>query len=134
MDARCCATWPNGRRCESAGVVYDAVRGGSVCLTHAPPGRLQRQAQRIAIRRAMLQPDRFLAATLAELTDEAVAISVGCLPGEVWALRLAGWPRADKWQQDVLNMARAIGADPELLARLLRRVAEGNGSDWSRLS
>jgi hypothetical protein len=70
--------------------------------------------------RCMAQPDRFLAAALAELTDDVLAAAVGALMGQVYRLRLMGWPRADQWDHDVYQMAMAIGADPGLLDGLLR--------------
>src|SRR5437879_1265730 len=115
MDRACCALLPDGRPCGALGVVPDEQRGGMVCYAHAPAGPLQRRAIRATIRRAITRPDRYLAAALAEETDESLAAILGCPVGWVWRLRLAGWPRADRWHADIQAMARAVGADPELL-------------------
>jgi hypothetical protein len=40
------------------------------------------------IRRAMLHPERYLAAALAEWPDEDLAASCGAAPARVWLLRL----------------------------------------------
>jgi hypothetical protein len=101
----------------------DERRGGWVCYVHAPAGPLQRRALRATIRNAMARPDHYLAAALAEETDESLAALLGCPVDWVWRLRLAGWPRADHWHEDVQTMATAIGGDPELLAALFRRLA-----------
>jgi hypothetical protein len=78
------------------------------------------QRFRHLIRQCMAQPGRFLAAPLAELTDEVLAATVGAPPHQVYRLRLMGWPRDDQWDHDVYQMATAIGADPGLLDGLLR--------------
>ncbi|SRR5713101_5546689 len=52
------------------------------------PTPLDHQALRAhTIRRAMLHPDRYLAAVLAEIPDEDLAYAIGALPGRVWQLR-----------------------------------------------
>jgi hypothetical protein len=78
------------------------------------------QRFRHLIRRCMTQPERFLAAALAELPDEVLASRIGAPTSQVYRLRLMGWPRADRWDHDVYQMATAIGADPALLDGLLR--------------
>ncbi len=124
MAARCIAQRADGRPCGGLGVVIDEQRGGWVCYAHAPAGPLQRRALRTTIRRAMMRPDRYLAAALAEETDESLAALLGCPIGWVWRLRLASWPRTDRWYEDIQAMAAAIGGDPELLAALFRRLAD----------
>ena len=48
------------------------------------------EQQRRIIRRAMLRPASFLAAALAEETDESLAAALGCPESEVWRLRVMG--------------------------------------------
>jgi hypothetical protein len=123
MSQRCCGVWPSGERCRHLGAVVDEARGGWVCYVHAPPGPIQQEAVRIALRRAMLHPERYLAAALAEWTDEVLAEELGCAPAVLWRLRLMGWPRADQWVPDVQLMADALGADTSALAALLRALS-----------
>ena len=111
----------DGRACGAASAVFDPDQGGVVCADHAPLDLLLRHA----IRRAMRRPDRYLAAALAELTDEWVAAELGCPPGRVWRLRLCGWPRTDRWAEDVAAMATTLDADRGRLDALLRRLALG---------
>jgi len=122
MSDRCCAIWPSSERCRRLGAVVDEARRGWVCHVHAPPGPMQQEALRIALRRAMLHPERYLAAALAEWTDEVLAAELGCSPFVLWRLRLMGWPRADRWVSDVQFMADALGADRSALVALLRTV------------
>ena len=121
MVSRCIAYRADGRGCDAPGVVVDDQRGGLVCYDHAPLDRLLGHA----IRRAMGTPDRYLAAALAELTDEWLAAELGCPVGRVWRLRLAGYPCADRWDQDVMAMATALDADAGRLGALLRQLARG---------
>ena len=79
-------------------------------------------ARRRLLRHLMQEPRRYLAAALAEITDEILAVQVGAPERAVFHLRLREWPRADRWDQDVQAMARAIHADPALLDELLRRL------------
>ena len=74
------------------------------------------------ILQAMAQPDRFLAAALGELTDEVLAAETGAPVGQVYRLRLMGWPRTDQWDEDVRQMATAITADPRLLSIVLSKL------------
>ncbi len=127
MSEQCCAIWPTGDRCEHPGVVVDEARGGLVCHLHAPPGPLQQEALRAVIRKAMVHPDRYLAAALAEWTDEALAAELGCSTTWVWRLRLCGWPRVDRWHADVMMMAEALSAETTRLAALLRRLYDRPG-------
>ena len=85
----CIARAGDGRPCGAPGILVDGQRGGMVCAAHAP----QTPLLRFSIRRAMSYPDTFLAAALAELTDEALAAALGCAPSVVWQLRLARQPR-----------------------------------------
>jgi hypothetical protein len=94
-----------------------------VCYLHAPPGPVQQEALRVALRRAMLRPERYLAAALAEWTDEVLAVELGCSPRVLWRLRLMGWPRADRWETDVQLMAEALGVETGRLAALLRALS-----------
>ena len=60
---------------------------------------------------------------------------MGRLSQLVWALCLAGSACSGQWQHDVLNVVRAIYADPGLFAALLRRVTEegaATGQAWAR--
>jgi hypothetical protein len=83
------------------------------------------ELRRFAIRQAMLWPDRFLAAALAEVTDEAIAAELGCPATEIWRLRLADRPRRSHWQADVARIARSVGANGQALGALLRRLGLG---------
>jgi hypothetical protein len=47
------------------------------------------------LRHAMLRPERYLAAALAELADEDLAAAIGADPRKVWQLRLCAYPRPD---------------------------------------
>ncbi len=123
MAGRCIVFLADGRRCAAEGAVIDEQQGGWVCYTHAPAGPLQRRALKATIRKAIARPDRYLAAALAEETDDSLAAVLGCSPRWVWRLRLAGWPRADRWDQDIQAMAAAIEGEPALLDQLLRRKA-----------
>jgi hypothetical protein len=67
-------------------------------------------------------PDTFLAAALAELTDEALAAALGCAPAVVWQLRLARHPRPRDWDADVARLAGAVSCQPLRLTELLRRL------------
>ena len=125
MGSGCIAYLPDGQRCDAVGVIVDAHRGGLVCEQHATPGAVRRHIRHHAIRHAMGAPDRFLAAALAELPDDWLAAELGCPVGRVWRLRLAGYPRADRWAQDVAAMATALDADAARLDVLLRRLAPG---------
>jgi hypothetical protein len=78
------------------------------------------------IRRAMLHPDRFLAAALAEIPDEQLAIAIGALPAVVWRLRLCSWPRMDRWAADVEKLAALVDVRPRELEVLLRQVGIGS--------
>jgi hypothetical protein len=75
----------------------------------------------------MTRPDRYLAAVLAEDTDESLAAQVECATAWVWRLRLMGWPRTDRWDTDVALMAEALGADRTQLDQLLRPLARVDG-------
>jgi hypothetical protein len=72
------------------------------------------------LRRAMLRPDRYLAAALAEWPDEDLAYATRAEPGQVWRLRLCGYPRADRWPHDTAQLAALVGAGVGLLRTLLR--------------
>ena len=133
MGSYCIVHLPDGGVCGALAVVVDEPRGGLVCVLHAPPSAVRHDIPYHPIRRAMQHPDRYLAAALAEWTDEWIVAELGCPQDRVWRLRLAGWPRMDQWERDVRTLARAVNADPELLAGLLRRVPAGSGSNRSRL-
>jgi hypothetical protein len=84
---------------------------------------LDHQAPRgYTLRRAMLRPDRYLAALLAEIPDAELAIATGALPGRVGRLRLAGWPTTTRWAADVQALADLVDAVPLDLERLLLQV------------
>jgi hypothetical protein len=71
------------------------------------------------IRQAMQRPDRYLAAVLAEWPDEDLAYAIGALPGEVWKLRLAGYPSTRRWATNIQQLADLVDAIPLELERLL---------------
>ena len=77
---------------------------------------------RLAVLRAMRHPNRYLAAALGELPDKEVAHALMAHPARVYRLRLMEWPRAGQWETDVRQMAAAIGAQPDLLAALVREL------------
>jgi hypothetical protein len=77
------------------------------------------------IRQAMLKPDRYLAAVLAEIPDADLAIAIGALPDQVWKLRLAGRPSTAWWAADVHALADLVDAIPLELERLLRHLRVG---------
>jgi hypothetical protein len=129
MREQCCGVWATGVRCERPGVVVDEARGGWVCHLHAPPGPQQQAAISATIRRAMTRPDRYLAATLAEWTDELLSDELGCSATVVWRLRLMGWPRTDRWETDVQLMAEALQADPRRVTALLRSAVRGQATE-----
>ena len=74
------------------------------------------------LRRAMLQPDRYLAAALAEIPDEDLAAELGADRRQVWRLRFASYPRADRWDLGLEAFAALLDTDVERLAALLQRV------------
>ena len=84
---------------------------------------LDHQALRAhTIRLAMLRPDRYLAAALAEWPDEDLAYATRADLTVVWQLRLCGYPRADRWHSETAQLARLVGADVGLLRTLLRAL------------
>jgi hypothetical protein len=84
---------------------------------------LHHQAVRAyTIRRAMLRPDRYLAAALAEWPDEDLAYAMRADRATVWRLRLAGYPRVDRWARDTRALAALVGADVGLLRTTLRAL------------
>ena len=110
MESGCIAYGADGRRCGAPAVLVDEQRGGLVCYDHAPEAAALRHIRQRTVRRAMGHPDRFLAAALAEFTDDWLAAALGCPVGRVWRLRLCGWPRADQWGADIARMATALDA------------------------
>ena len=76
------------------------------------------------ILQAMAKPDAFLAAALGELTDEVLAAETGAPEGQVYRLRLMGWPRTAYWDYDIGLMAATIGADPRRLSAILGRLGQ----------
>jgi hypothetical protein len=74
-----------------------------------------------AIRRAMRQPDSYLAAALAEWTDEALAAELGADPRQMWQLRLASYPRAERLALTIQAFAALLDTDGERLVALLQR-------------
>ena len=75
-----------------------------------------------AIRRAMRQPDSYLAAALAEWPDEDLAYATRADPTRVWQLRLCGYPRSDRWHRETMQLAALVDADVGLLRTLLRAL------------
>lgn len=71
---------------------------------------------------AMLRPDRYLSAALAEWPDEDLAYATRADPAAVWQLRLCGYPPADRWHAETAQLARLVGADVGLLRTLLRAL------------
>lgn len=91
---------------------------------------LDHQALRAhTLRRAMLRPDRYLAAALAEWPDEDLAYATRADLATVWKLRLCGYPRADRWPAETAQLAAQlaalVGADVGLLRTLLRALGVG---------
>ena len=125
MGSGCIAYLPDGRRCDALGVIVDAHRGGLVCYDHAPPAAALRHIRHHAIRRAIGHPDRYLAAALAELTDEWLAAELSCPVERVWRLRLCGWPQADQWDQDIMRRSTTVGGDVARVDALLRQLTPG---------
>jgi hypothetical protein len=123
VPEHCCAIWPTGERCDGWAVVDDPARAGYICYRHAPPGPRKQEAIRATIRKATGRPDRYLAAVLAEDTDDRLAAQLGWAASVVWRLRLMGWPRVDRWAADVALMAEALAADSAQLDSLLRPLA-----------
>jgi hypothetical protein len=74
-----------------------------------------------ALRRAMRQPNRYLAAALAEWTDEALAAELGTAPDRMWQLRLASYPRADPRDLTIQAYAALLETTMEQLTALLQR-------------
>jgi hypothetical protein len=74
------------------------------------------------LRRAMLNPERYLAAALAELPDEELGAVIRAHPRRTWRLRLCRYPRVEHWAEDIAWMARLIDADAARLDALLGRL------------
>ena len=74
------------------------------------------------LRRAMLRPDRYLAAALAEWPDEDLAYATRADPARVWQLRLCGYPRTDRWDRETQLLAALVDADVGLLRTLFRAL------------
>jgi hypothetical protein len=70
----------------------------------------------------MLQPDRYLAAALAEIPDEDLAAALGTDLPAVRRLRVSRPPRPDHWHQDVQQLAMTLNVNPAALEALLQRV------------
>jgi hypothetical protein len=81
-------------------------------LDHQAPGAH-------TIRRAMLRPDRYLAAALAEWPDEDLANAMRADVTTVWQLRLCGYPRADRWHAETAQPAALVEPDVGLLRTVL---------------
>ena len=75
-----------------------------------------------ALHEAMEQPDRFLAASLAALPDEALAAETGIDIDRVWQLRLKRVPRGIHWVADIRELAASVGTTRLKLMQLLARV------------
>jgi hypothetical protein len=74
------------------------------------------------VRRAMLCPDRYLAAALAAWPDEGLAYAMRADPVQVWRLRLCGYPRSDRWAHDTQQLAGLVDAAVGLLRTMLRAL------------
>ena len=72
------------------------------------------------LRRAMLQPDRYLAAVLAEWPDEYPASAMQADPAKILRLWLSSPPRASHWHRDTRRLATLADADLDLLRYVLR--------------
>jgi hypothetical protein len=70
----------------------------------------------------MLQPDRYLAAALAEIPDENLVGELGIDLPTVRRLRVSRPPRPDHWHQDMLQLAMALNVNLPALETLLQRV------------
>jgi hypothetical protein len=75
-----------------------------------------------AIRRAMRQPDSYLAAALAEWTDEALAAELGADPRHMWQLRLARYPRGERGALTIEAYAALLDTDVARLTAVLQRL------------
>jgi hypothetical protein len=74
-----------------------------------------------AIRRAMRHPDSYLAAALAEWPDEDLAAELETDPRQMWQLRLASYPRAERWDLTLHAYAALLDTTVDRLAALLQR-------------
>src|SRR3954470_24061193 len=113
---------------ETGGVcLADAVPGLRYCREHVSLRGKDRALVGQALRQAMRSPDRYLAAALAEWPDEDLAAALGADPASVWQLRLAGWPRLDRWADALAELAALVGTDAYLLGEFLqaRGIASG---------
>jgi hypothetical protein len=115
--SRCLALLPSGEVC-----LADAVPGLRYCREHVSVRGMDRARLGQAIRQAMRAPDRYLAAVLAEWPDEDLAAELGADRHLIWQLRLCGYPRAERWAADVVDLALLVDADPRRLEALLRRL------------
>jgi len=75
-----------------------------------------------AIRHAMRRPDRYLAAALAEWTDEALAAELGTDPRQIWQLRVASYPRGAQWDVTIQAYAALLETTVDRLTALLQRL------------
>src|SRR3954468_14819450 len=111
-SGKCLALPETGDICLAA-----VLPGLRYCTAHAKGGGVDRAR---TIRLAMLRPDRYLAAALAEWPDEDLAYATRADPATVWRLRLCGYPRADRWARDTRKLAALVGADVSLLRTMFR--------------
>src|SRR5438270_27517 len=102
-SGKCLALLETGDVCLAA-----VLPGLRYCPAHAGSGSVDR-AQ--TLRRAMLRPDRYLAAALAEWPDDDLAYATRGHAAAMWRLRLCGYPRADQWHRDTQQLAALVGAD-----------------------
>jgi hypothetical protein len=114
-SGRCLALLPGGDVC-----LADAITGLHYCRDHASIRGLNRALITKAVRRAMCNSDRYLAATLAEWPDEDLAAAIAADPARIWLLRLAGWPRLEHWAADLDKLAAVASADAYLLGAFLQ--------------
>ena len=75
-----------------------------------------------ALRHAMRQPDSYLAAALAEWTDEALAAELGPDPRQMWQLRVASYPRGAQWDVTIQAYAALLDTTVDRLTALLQRL------------
>lgn len=115
--SRCLALLPSGEVC-----LADAVPGLRYCREHVSVRGMDRARLGQAIRQAMRAPDRYLAAVLAEWPDEDLSVEIGADRHLIWQLRLCGYPRAERWAADLVDLALLVDADPKRLEALLQRL------------
>jgi hypothetical protein len=118
--SRCLALLTDGSVC-----LAPSVSGLRYCREHVSLRGIDRARLGQALRQAMRRPDHYLAALIAEIPDEDLASELSADPNQVWQLRLCGYPRAERWAEDLGQMAALVDASADRLDALLRRLGVG---------